>query len=39
MADTFVVSPALGGNAGPLGAIVLGALALEEAHTGAFTPA
>lgn len=27
--DTFVVPPALGNNAGPLGAIVLGALALE----------
>lgn len=29
-ADTFVVPPALGGNAGPLGAIVLGAQALGE---------
>ena len=35
MADTFVVPPALGGNAGPLGAVVLGEQAL---HT-TFTPA
>ena len=38
MADTFVVPPALGANAGPLGAIVLGQQALAEA-LGAFTPA
>ena len=37
LSDTYVVPPALGGNAGPLGAIVLGALALGE--EGAFTPA
>jgi fructokinase len=30
LADTFVVPPALGGNAGPLGAILLGVQALEE---------
>ena len=28
--DTFIVPAALGGNAGPLGAVVLGTLALEE---------
>jgi fructokinase len=35
MTDTFVVPPALGGNAGPLGAILLGAQALGGG--GAFT--
>ncbi len=39
MADTFVVPPALGGNAGPLGAIVLGEQALGEERPAAFTPA
>jgi fructokinase len=28
--DTFIVSAALGGNAGPLGAVLLGALAVED---------
>ena len=37
LADSYVVPPALGGNAGPLGAIVLGRQALEE-PTGSFTP-
>lgn len=37
LADTFVVPPALGGNAGPLGAVVLGAQALV--HPTAFTTA
>jgi fructokinase len=36
LADTFVVPPALGGNAGPLGAIVLGGQALDPPP--AFTP-
>ena len=36
-ADTFVVAPALGGNAGPLGAIVLGAQALDEQLQVSFT--
>ncbi|GAA3705385.1 ROK family protein [Sphingomonas cynarae] len=36
-ADTFVVPPALGGNAGPLGAIVLGAQALEAQLQASFT--
>ena len=36
-ADTYVVPPALGGNAGPLGAIVLGAQALDEQLHAAFT--
>jgi len=36
-ADTFVVPPALGGNAGPLGAIVLGAQALEAQLQTSFT--
>jgi fructokinase len=36
MADTFVVPPALGDNAGPLGAVVLGAQALS-AQRGVFT--
>ena len=35
-ADTFVVPPALGDNAGPLGAVVLGAQALEARSS--FTP-
>lgn len=34
--DTYVVAPALGNNAGPLGAIILGAQALE--HRQSFTP-
>ena len=38
LADSYVVPPALGGNAGPLGAIVLGQHALIE-HSGAFTSA
>ncbi len=37
LADTYVVPPALGGNAGPLGAIVLGQQALAQRP--AFTPA
>lgn len=40
LVDSYVVPPALGGNAGPLGAVVLGAQSLDEA-TGpvrAFTP-
>lgn len=36
-AETFVVPPALGGNAGPLGAIVLGAQALGQEPASAFT--
>ncbi|KQR80930.1 ROK family protein [Sphingomonas sp. Leaf343] len=36
-AETFVVPPALGGNAGPLGAIVLGAQALGAELSTAFT--
>jgi fructokinase len=36
-AETFVVPPALGGNAGPLGAIVLGAQALEAQLQASFT--
>lgn len=35
--DIFVVPAALGNNAGPLGAIVLGALALSQTHP-SFTP-
>lgn len=38
LADTYVVPPALGDNAGPLGAIVLGQQALDET-TAAFTSA
>ncbi|SEM77112.1 fructokinase [Sphingomonas gellani] len=37
LADTFVVPAALGGRAGPLGAILLGAQALEERLGAAFT--
>ena len=39
--DTYVVPPALGGNAGPLGAMVLGDHALDRSaeRAGAFTPA
>lgn len=36
-ADTYVVPPALGGNAGPLGAVVLGAQALGEELSISFT--
>ena len=36
-ADTYVVPAALGGNAGPLGAIVLGAQALERQQQRSFT--
>ena len=36
-AETFVVPPALGGNAGPLGAIVLGAQALGAELSNSFT--
>lgn len=36
-ADTFVVPPQLGGQAGPLGAILLGAQALERHTGGSFT--
>jgi fructokinase len=36
-AETFVVPPALGGNAGPLGAIVLGAQALGAELSSSFT--
>lgn len=32
LADTYVVPPALGGNAGPLGAILLGEQALDERY-------
>jgi fructokinase len=34
MTDTYVVPPALGGRAGPLGAIVLGMQALDARHGG-----
>jgi fructokinase len=37
LAETYVVPPTLGANAGPLGAIVLGAQALEQSAP--FTPA
>ena len=37
LTDSYVVPPALGGNAGPLGAIVLGRQALEQPRP--FTPA
>ena len=37
LADSYVVPPALGGNAGPLGAIVLGAQALGEQLQSSFT--
>ncbi|WP_374944852.1 ROK family protein [Sphingomonas sp.] len=37
MADTFVVPPALGGNAGPLGAVLLGAQALGKSSALTFT--
>ena len=37
--DTYVVPPALGNDAGPLGAVVLGAQALEEQLSSAFTRA
>jgi fructokinase len=36
-AETYVVPPALGGNAGPLGAVVLGAQALGQELTTSFT--
>lgn len=36
-AETYVVPPALGGNAGPLGAIVLGAQALGQELSTSFT--
>ena len=39
LAETFVVPPALGGNAGPLGAIVLGAQALGQELSSSFTTA
>jgi fructokinase len=35
LTDTYLVPPALGGQAGPLGAVVLGAQALERAQHGA----
>lgn len=38
-AETFVVPPALGGNAGPLGAVVLGAQALGQELSTSFTAA
>ena len=38
LTDTFIVPPALGNNAGPLGAIVLGAQALGEQLQTSFTP-
>ncbi|SFP49760.1 ROK family protein [Sphingomonas rubra] len=38
-AETFVVPPALGGNAGPLGAVVLGAQALGAELSSSFTAA
>ncbi|MEG3082883.1 ROK family protein [Sphingomonas sp. PB2P12] len=38
LTDTFIVPPALGNNAGPLGAIVLGAQALSEQLQTSFTP-
>ena len=38
LVDSFVVPPALGDNAGPLGAIVLGAQALGQQIESAFTP-
>jgi fructokinase len=34
LVDTFVVPPALGGNAGPLGAIILGGQALGDSVGG-----
>ena len=37
--DTYVVPPALGNDAGPLGAVVLGAQALEQQLSSAFTRA
>jgi fructokinase len=37
LTDTFIVSPALGNNAGPLGAIVLGAQALGHKLEASFT--
>lgn len=39
LTDSFVVPPSLGGNAGPLGAIVLGEHALADYRGTAFTPA
>jgi fructokinase len=38
LTDTFIVPPALGNNAGPLGAIVLGAQALGQQLASSFTP-
>lgn len=38
LTDTFIVPPALGNNAGPLGAIVLGAQALGAQLETSFTP-
>ncbi len=38
LTDSFIVPPALGNNAGPLGAIVLGAQALGEQLETSFTP-
>ena len=38
LTDTFIVPPALGNNAGPLGAIVLGAQALGQQLETSFTP-
>ena len=38
MVDSFIVPPSLGGNAGPLGAIVLGTQALGQQIAAAFTP-
>ncbi|MGU3392171.1 ROK family protein [Sphingomonas sp. M1A8_2b] len=38
LTDTFIVPPALGNNAGPLGAIVLGAQALGHQLETSFTP-
>jgi fructokinase len=37
LADSFVVAPSLGGNAGPLGAIVLGGQALADQLGTSFT--
>ena len=39
LADTYIVPPMLGGRAGPLGAIVLGAQALERSLNGGATEA
>jgi len=38
LTDTFIVPPALGNNAGPLGAIVLGGQALGQQLETSFTP-